>query len=55
MDWSGADNTIVRAGEIDDANHEIAAAGTLRVTTTDDDAGNDVGAGKVYVLCMVVA
>jgi len=55
MDWSGADNAIVRAGEINDANHEIAAAGTLRVTTTDDDAGDDVGAGKVYVLCMVVA
>ena len=55
MDWSGADKAVVRAGEIDDAQHEIAAAGTLRVTTTDFDAGDDVGAGMVYVLAIRVA
>ncbi|MFZ5856776.1 MAG: capsid cement protein [Chloroflexota bacterium] len=55
MAWSGADKAIVRAASIDDANHEIAAAGTLRVTTTDDDAGGDVGAGIVYVLTVPVA
>jgi len=51
MAWSGADNVIVRAASLDDAQTTIAAGGTLRVTTTDDDAGNDVGAGIVYVLC----
>ena len=55
MDWSGADQVIVRASSINDANHEIADGGTLRVTTTDDDAGNDVGAGIVYVTAMHVA
>lgn len=55
MDWGGADKAIVRAGEIDDAAHEIAAGGTLRVTTTDSDAGGDVGAGEVYVLGIRVA
>ena len=55
MDWSGADKVVVRAGTIDDAYHEVAAAGTLRATTVDDDTGGDVGAGKVYVLCMKVA
>jgi len=55
MDWSGADNVIVRATEINDANSEIADSGTLRVTTTDDDAGDDVGAGIVYVLAIPVA
>jgi hypothetical protein len=54
MDWSGADNVVVRAGEIDDAYATIDASGTLRVTTTDDDAGDDVGAGIVYVLCIPV-
>lgn len=55
MDWSGADTGIVRAGQINDANQEIAAGGTLRVTTTDNDAGDDVGAGVVYVLGIRVA
>lgn len=55
MDWSGADNTIVRAATIDDANATIAAAGVLRATTVDDDTGGDVGAGIVYVLCVRVA
>lgn len=55
MDWSGADNALVRAAEIDDAAHEVAAGGTLRVTTTDNDSGGDVGAGTVYVLAVKVA
>jgi predicted RecA/RadA family phage recombinase len=53
--WSGADNVLVRAGTLNDANTEIAAGGTLRVTTVDDDSGDDVGAGIVYVLCVPVA
>jgi len=55
MDWSGADKAVVRAGEIDDAQHEIASGGILRVTTVDDDAQDDVGAGTVYVLAVKVA
>lgn len=55
MSWAGADNAIVRATTIDDANATIAASGTLRVTTTDDDSGTDVGAGTCYVLCVRVA
>ena len=51
MDWSGADKTVVRAGEIDDANYVLASGTTLRVKTTDDDSGTDVGAGKVFILC----
>lgn len=55
MSWAGADKAIVRAASIDDAYHEIAAGGTLRVTTTDDDTGGDVGAGVVYVLGVRIA
>jgi len=55
MSWAGADAAIVRAASIDDANHEVAAGDTLRVTTTDDDGGGDVGAGVVYVLGVRVA
>lgn len=50
MDWSGADKVIVRAGELDDAQATVAASGTLRVTTTDNDSGGDVGAGLAFVL-----
>ena len=35
MSASGSDKAIVRAGSIDDAYYEIAAAGTLRVTGAD--------------------
>jgi hypothetical protein len=55
LDWGGGDKAIVRAAEIDDAYHEIAKGGTLRVTTVDSDAGDDVGAGVVYVLAVKVA
>lgn len=55
MDWSGADAAVVRTSGINDANQTIAAGGTLRVSTTDNDAGNDVGAGIVYVLGLRVA
>lgn len=55
MDWSGVDNAVVRAASLDDAYTAIAKGGTLRVTTTDNDAGDDVGAGLVYVLAIPVA
>lgn len=52
MAASGSDTDLVRAASIDDANHEIAAAGTLRVTSL-------TGAGQpdatVYVLGIRVA
>jgi hypothetical protein len=54
MDWSGADTVLVRAGNIDDANHEIAAGGTLRVTLTDGGV-DGVGAAVVYVQGIRVA
>lgn len=47
-----ADTLIVRAASIDDAQHEIAAAGTLRVTRT--KAGGNA-ACIVYVLGLRVA
>lgn len=55
MSWAGADKALVRAGSIDDASHEVSAGGTLRVTTTDSDAKDNVGAGIVYVLGIRVA
>ena len=55
MSWAGADKAVIRAASIDDAYHKIAAGGTLRVTTTDNDSGGDVGAGVVYVLGVRVA
>lgn len=55
MSWAGGDNDIVRAAEINDANATVAAGGILRATTTDDDAGTDVGAGVLYVLAIPVA
>lgn len=36
MDANKADTTITRATQINDANHEIAAAGTLRITNASD-------------------
>ena len=37
---------------IDAALRYTDAGGTLRVTTTDDDSGDDVGTGVVYVLAV---
>jgi len=47
MDASGSDTAIVRATTINDAYHEIAAAGTLRVTSA---TGATQPAAIVYVL-----
>lgn len=52
MAASGADTTVSRAGTIDDAQHEIAAAGTLRVTGS---GGASQPAAIVYVLGVRVA
>ena len=52
MAASGADKAVVRAATIDDANHEIAAAGILRVTGS---AGATQPAATVYVLGIRVA
>ena len=46
LDLNAVDKTVVRAGTIDDAQHEIAAAGTLRVTA----ANGTNNACTVYVL-----
>lgn len=52
IDTNKADKTVTRAGTIDDAAHEIAAAGTLRVSKA--DGANDPNC-EVYVVCMRVA
>jgi len=52
MDVSGSDKAIVRAATIDDANHEIDAAGKLRVQT---ETGATQPACIVYVLGIRVA
>lgn len=52
IDTNKADTTITRAGTIDDAQHEIAAGGTLRVTKA--NGTNDPNC-DVYVLAMRVA
>lgn len=49
MDLNVSDKVVVRAGTIDDASHEIAAAGTLRVT------GASGATAAVYVLAIRVA
>lgn len=53
MSINVADQTVVRAGTIDDAQHEIAAGGTLRITRTKASAANV--ACTVYVLGLRVA
>lgn len=50
---SGGDRDVFRAGEINDASHEIAAAGTLRVTKA--STGGDFPGAEVYVLGVRVA
>lgn len=52
MAWSGADKAVVRAGTIDDAYASLSAGDTLRVSPSDDDAGDDLAAGTVTVLCV---
>jgi len=54
MSWAGADNTVVRAATIDDAQADLDPGDVLNVTTVDSDAGDDVGAGEVYVMCLRV-
>lgn len=53
LDINVADKTVVRAGTIDDAQWEIAAAGTLRVTRTKASMANV--ACKVFVRVLRVA
>ena len=52
MDWSGLEDDLVRAGNINHTHAEIAAGGTLRVTTVDEDENDDVASGKLYILAM---
>lgn len=52
MAASGSDKALVRAATIDDAYHEIAAAGTLRVTSATGATQPDA---TVYVLGIRVA
>ena len=52
MAASGSDKALVRAAEIDDAYHEIAAGGTLRVTSA---TGATQPEATVYVLGIRVA
>lgn len=49
-----ADTTIVRATQINDANHEIAAGGTLRIRRVRAVAGGQVGC-TIYVSALRVA
>ena len=56
LDWSGAtDNSLVRATTLDETYVDVAATTSLRVTTVDSDAGNDVGLGIAVVTGMRVA
>jgi len=52
---AGNDKSITRASTIDDANHEIAAAGALRVTWVKGSGGGNNVACEVYVLGIRVA
>jgi len=49
----GGDKDVFRIGEIDDAQHEIAAGGTLRVSTA--STGGDFPGAEAYVLAIRVA
>lgn len=54
MDVSaGGDKDVFRVGEIDDAQHEIAAAGTLRISKA--STGGDFPGAEVYVMGLRVA
>lgn len=52
MAASGSDTALVRAATINDANHEIAAAGTLRITGAN---GATQPAATCYVMGILVA
>jgi hypothetical protein len=52
LDTSGADKAVVRAASIDDANHEIASGGVLRITGS---GGATQPALTAYVLAVPVA
>jgi hypothetical protein len=53
MSINVADQTVVRAATIDDAAHEIAAAGTLRIARTRSASTDETCI--VYVLCVRIA
>ncbi len=52
MSWTGVDKSIVRAATIDDAQHEIAAGKTLRVTidTSITDETSDAGVAIITAI-----
>lgn len=49
------DKGITRAATIDDANHEIAAAGALRITWAKGSSGGNNVACEIYVMALRVA
>ena len=53
--FGGTDKGITRAAEIDDAQHEIAAGGTLKVTLVKGGGGGNNTACEIYVLGLRVA
>lgn len=54
MDISGSDTDVVRAGQIDDSQHEVLAGGIIRVREV-DGGGSDSPAADVYVYALRVA
>jgi len=54
FDWSGADNVLVSAGTIDDAYADVDVGDVLTLTPVDNDTGDDVGAGRVYIYAMPI-
>ncbi len=52
IDISVVDKTVVRVGTIDDAENEIPAGGTLRVTLT---TGTGDDSCKVYILLLPIS
>jgi len=55
MSWTGADLSIVRAATINDAVHEIAAAGTLRVVINTSITDETSDAGVAIITAIKVA
>lgn len=54
LDMDVADTTLVRAGQINDANDEVDAGDNLQCTVT-DGGGSDVPPIDVFVLCVPIA